>query len=369
MRLFVLTLLAVSLSPIFAAAQEYDFMRAMRSDINRRYHISENRLQYWAMWDGNGASTSMQPFVFNDELRQELGLTDEQHEQLNFMYSKNGTMGHWYRSKALTNPELAALNEESDRLNASLRGDDPYGDKLTEEDKQAIIANTEKSRAIYCAETQKDVENLLTPEQMQTVKEYELAMMSEMPILNPSMFECLDLADEQKEQMEAIKKELEPMFGQIVEELVEAEDAMQQWKYDIYEEVGFKFDENGKPLNNDLITRMKIMSLMEKKFSENTEMRARMERLSERASGFMQGFKIKMLDVLTDEQLAKMQRIIDNPPPYLKKIRDKKQKERAAREKQENTKWQPGPDSWKPGDPIPEEYLKEREERRFPRKR
>ena len=373
MRRFTLILLIVGLSPITALAQEFDFMRMMRSDMNRQYHMSQSRLNYWAMWDGNGASTSMQPFVFNDDFRQGIGLTDEQHEQLGFMYSRNGTMGHWYRSKALTNPELAALLEESDRLNASRR-DDPYGEKLTAEQKQTIIANHEKTRAIYQTETQKDIENLLTPEQMQAVREYELAMMGESPILNPSMFESLDLTDEQREQMETIKKTLEPVFGQIVEELVKAEDELQQWRFDMFEEIGIKFDENGRPvdengrsLDNPEAMRGK-MNLMERKFSENVEVRTRMERLSERAKDFMRGFQFEMLDVLTDEQLAKMQRIIDNPPEYVKKVRDRQQAARAERERQENNRWQPGPGSWRPGDPIPAEYLEQRQRRsRFPR--
>ena len=376
MRLFISILLIVSLSPITALAQEFDFMRAMRSDMNRQYHMSQNRLNYWAMWDGNGASTSMQPFVFNDDFRQGVGLTDEQHEQLRFMYSKDGSMGHWYRSRAETNPELASLLEESSRLlPPESRLNDPYGENMTAEDMQAWLANSAKMSTIYRSETQRDIENLLTPEQMQAVREYELAMMGEMPIFNPSMFESLDLTDEQREKMEAIKSEMEPLFGQIVEEIVKAEDELQQFRFDLFEVVGIKFDENGRLVDengrslqdNPEVARQKG-ELMEKKFSENVAMRTRMEQLSDRARGFMRGFKFEMLDVLTDEQLTKMQHIIDNPPEYVKRMRDRLQATRAEREKQENNRWQPGPDSWRPGDPLPIEYLERRQQRgRFPR--
>jgi Spy/CpxP family protein refolding chaperone len=338
--------------------------------------MNASRISYWAMWDGSGASTSMQSFVFNDDFRQGLGLTDEQHEQLKFMYSKDGTMGHWYRTKAQTSPELAALLEESDRLRA-YRQNDFYGEKLTEEEKWAIFANSDKLTAFYCAETQKDIDNLLKPEQKRIVKESELAMLGEMGILNPSMFECLDLTQEQKTQMEAIKKELEPEFGNIVEELVLAEDALQQYKFDLFEKVGIKFDEdgnvvdkNGKPVENDPEAMGRIMSLMEEEILGNVEMRTKMKLFNERASGFMQGFKFKMFDVLTDAQFAKMQRIIDNPPEYVKKRRNEMQKQRAELEKDKNNEWMPGPNSWRPGDPIPEEYLKQRQQRnatgRFP---
>jgi len=70
---------------------------------------------------------------------------------------------------------------------------------------------------------------------------------------------------------------------------------------------------------------------------------------------------MELYDVLTDEQWDKLQNLVDNPPEYIKawlkvySSRNQKQEE-----------WQPGPDSWKPGDGIPESYRQERNERRFP---
>ncbi|MCL2304955.1 MAG: hypothetical protein FWC43_06385, partial [Planctomycetaceae bacterium] len=196
----------------------------------------------------------------------------------------------------------------------------------------------------------------------------------EIPILNPSMFECLDLTEEQKAQMEEIKKAMEPEFNQIVEELVEAEDALQELKFDLFEKVGIKLDgrgrlvdENGKLLESDPEAMKKKMSLLDKEMLSNVEIQARMKQINERASSFMRGFKFKMFDVLTDEQMEKLQRIIDNPPEFVKKKRDQMQKARTGRE--EKDKWQPGPDSWRPGDPIPEEYLQQRQERRFPKRK
>ncbi len=373
MRPFILALLIAILLPMQGMAQDVDFMKMMRSDINRRYHKSENKLRYRAMWNGYGASSSVRPLWYNEEFRQELGLTPEQHANLDFMYSKNGSMGHWYRTKAKTNPELATYLKEDERLQASLRKDDPYGEKLTEEDKQAIIANSEKGSAIYWTETQKDVENTLTPEQMQKVRESELALMSEIPILNPSMFESLGLTDEQKKEMATFKKELEPEFEKIVDELVDMEDALQELKFDLFEKVGVKFgnngepvDENGKPLQNNPEAMKKKMEALDAEFAKNEKIRDRSKQLNERARDFMTGFKFKMFNVLTDDQLAKMQRIIDNPTEYVKKIRDRMQKERAAREKE--NEWKPGIDSWRPGDPLPKEYLEQRKQRKsFPK--
>jgi len=372
MRLFAFPLLIACLLPTLLSAQELDFMRMMRSASNREYHKNVNRERYRALWNGNGAVISSMPLWQSEEFRQQLDFSPEQFTQLDFMFSKEGSMGHWYRTKAQTDPVLAQMLAEHDPLNAEMRKD-PYGENTPPETMRIYQEQLRNMTAYYYTATQKDVEKLLTPEQMQAVREYELAMMGEIPILNPSMFECLDLTEEQKTQMEAIKQTMEPEFNQIVEELVEMEDALQEWKFDLFEKVGIKFDGNGQPVDeygnslmNDREAAERKGKEMESELLKNIEMQARMKQINERASGFMRGFKFEMFDVLTDEQMEKLQRIIDNPPEFVKKRRDQMQKARTGRE--EKDKWQPGPDSWRPGDPIPEEYLQQRPERRFPKR-
>jgi len=77
--------------------------------------------------------------------------------------------------------------------------------------------------------------------------------------------------------------------------------------------------------------------------------------------------KFKMFDVLTDEQLERMIDLIDNPPDYVKKVIAQM---RNWQGRDEPGEWQPGVNSWKPGDGIPAEYLKHRQEmkKRFPKK-
>jgi hypothetical protein len=70
-----------------------------------------------------------------------------------------------------------------------------------------------------------------------------------------------------------------------------------------------------------------------------------------------------MFDVLTDEQMEKLQNLIDHPPDYIKtKIAEMK--------KMQGKNIDPIQallNSWKPGDPIPEEYKKHRNSRKtFP---
>jgi Ni/Co efflux regulator RcnB len=89
----------------------------------------------------------------------------------------------------------------------------------------------------------------------------------------------------------------------------------------------------------------------------------------ESGKGLADKLKVEMFDVLTDEQWNRMLNLIDNPPEHAKKIiaqmREKSEQESAYASTEA---WQPGPNSWKPGDPIPEGYRQQRQERgRFPR--
>jgi len=91
--------------------------------------------------------------------------------------------------------------------------------------------------------------------------------------------------------------------------------------------------------------------------------------------GLSNALIIRMFDVLTDEQYARVIDLIDNPPDYvvalLKRWREQSgesEESKEVEESEESDIWVPGPGSWQPGDPIPIQYRQERNERRrFPR--
>jgi len=73
------------------------------------------------------------------------------------------------------------------------------------------------------------------------------------------------------------------------------------------------------------------------------------------------------MDVLTDEQLEKMQQIMDKTPEFIKQFLATR---KASRETQaKSPAYVPGPDSWRPGMPLPEQFKEERKRtgRGFPR--
>jgi hypothetical protein len=84
---------------------------------------------------------------------------------------------------------------------------------------------------------------------------------------------------------------------------------------------------------------------------------------------FMTLLQNRLMNVLTDEQLNKMQKIMDESPMFVKQT--------LARHKMQQMQqmvippqpgWVPGPDSWRPGMPMPVEFKEERKTRQgFPR--
>jgi len=188
-------------------------------------------------------------------------------------------------------------------------------------------------------------DEFLTPEQLRTFQEAQLANIGELPFFSPSIFEALDLTDVQREQMEQIKQELQPEFEATLDSWVD----------------GF-------------------MELFNKEFSEFKEEEI-YEKLLSRGKAFATQFKIAMFDVLTDEQWFRLQELIDNPPEHALAFRkvlrelfgvsdeeSESEESAAAGTEEASDVWIPGPNSWRPGDAIPETYRIERNTRRqFPR--
>ena len=304
-----------------------------------------------AQWNGKATRMSIQPLFENPEFRTALALSEEQVGQLDFMTNKNGTMGHWFQAKAQTDPKIKEKLDEA----FELQKDDWHLQNASPEKIKRYSELSEEMTVYYFEESQKDLENALTPEQMKVVHETEISLLSEMGMVNPAMFEALDLTEEQRQEMEAIKTEMEGQFDLLIADAIKA-------KNDI------------KDLLYSYVKTEKITSLddFEKKLTEiaeKPECREKMQKIGmdqeEKGRQFLSLFRTKMLDVLTDEQLAKMESLIKSPPAYLGKILEAHRKQREAMAKA--GQWQPSVNSWQPGDPIPEEY-KEHRKNRFPKK-
>jgi Spy/CpxP family protein refolding chaperone len=316
-------------SPESDPSSEVRFEKAIMEELVRRY------------WEGRSVSPLILDIMHDSSVRAAWDISEEQYDQFND------------RVENLVS-ELGIAKEEEIALSKVVDGE--------------IIETVEKVTVIAFAEdvdeeTMQDLarktmsavddafNEMLAPEQWQKINESQLANMSEMPFPSPGMFEALNLTDDQRQQMAEIKKELEPEFESVLKDYVVGlfglhdYESLEDWEKD---------KEIRKQKQSEVLSQ---------------------------AQAFSTKFKIKMFDVLTDEQWTRLQKLIDNPPEHAKIFR-KKLKElsgedenitkKDSEKKDEGKKpemYIPGPNSWKPGDAIPEQYRQERNERQghFPR--
>jgi Spy/CpxP family protein refolding chaperone len=295
-----------------------------------------------AIW--NGSHVSGTGWINEPEIREAWNITDEQYQQIEAI--RRDEVGEHRAS-----PEYLQIEGEQ---NEAMR--DPLmrnADERIRMDK--FLEFTEKLSWIKQEYDSQAVDSILTAEQKQKIREFELANMANMTFFPVSAFEALDLTDDQRQQIEAIKKEFEPEFEKSLEDYTSGR----------HQEVGKKYHalqkkmglENGKyhpAIHNKLMAEDPVYKRL------HNEITAHKERFGAK-------FKVKMYNVLTDEQWARLQQLIDNPPEHAKAFLKKLKEQRGETEKKEA--WMPGPNSWRPGDPIPEQYRQQRNERqgRFPR--
>jgi Ni/Co efflux regulator RcnB len=295
----------------------------------------------YAQWDGEDFS-SMTRWLLRDQdpyMRTALGISDEQHQKFEDM---------WSRGRPITDPEHMKLVMVDMDVRSRAQNDPNMA--VDEELANRYFEARRKARAWDIIPDHEDTINLLTPEQIRKIREIQLSLMGEQGLFSPDTYDVLNLTDAQKQEMQKIKKELEPEFeknleiianGQVILSTIDRE--LRKGSLDIEEQ-------------NRSYQKLKELPEYKRIMAE--------KRNIEKA--FSAKFRTRMFDVLTDEQWARLQNLIDNPPRHALVFLDKLRERRGESEKADG--WQPGPNSWRPGDPIPEEYRQERNTRkRFPR--
>jgi Spy/CpxP family protein refolding chaperone len=246
---------------------------------------------------------------------------------------------------------------EIDEIAESLDDFDPRAENIDEETMKKYLDLYEKVGVRNATSIAGAINGTLTPEQQQKIKESLLANMAEVPIIFPGMFDALDLTEAQKREMEQIKKELEPEFEEILEHQANAELELQVKIGEIRSKEQQESNEAITP-SDELSKKLKITDPV---------LRKMFEEIQSRSKTFTTKFKTKMFDVLTDEQWKRMLDLIDNLPAHAKILRTKLRERRGESEKAGEA-WAPGPNSWRPGDPVPDGYRQQRQERgKFPR--
>ena len=300
-------------------------------------------------WDGRGNFLDVLGMMQDTEFRSAFGVSDEQYQQ--FQNFPRNMM-------ARENPELKKLQEEIQAI-PNLRNL-ISGQDVDEVAQRKLLDLQSRMILLSMADMAGAIDSHLTPEQKQKLNEAYLVAMSAIPTISPRAFEALHLTETQKQQIEAIKKELEPEFEKHLNQFADRQVILGgKLAAEIEKQGGLvNFREN---VTLDIIQeRMQV--IIQKLMTEDPEFKKIQDEVLSQSRAFSEKFRIKMFDVLTDEQWTRLLALIDNPPVYATLIL-KKMKERRW-ESERSGIWQPGPDAWQPGDAIPAQYRQERDERR-----
>ncbi|MGL6197093.1 MAG: hypothetical protein ACRC2T_19960 [Thermoguttaceae bacterium] len=214
-------------------------------------------------------------------------------------------------------------------------------DSASEAEIAAFLSNISEEYDKVIDEIQAKFEEVLTPEQLQQMKEYELvapsvletvygsdeaAMFPTLP--NFGAYSALDLSEEQLHQLDAIQAEAEADFKTQFDEL----------KNILKETGGSLIDPNNEKLRD----------------------------LKAKNAEKFQNLRLKVHGILTPEQLARLEELESKIT-----TKQKKAAQSTASETNGDTEpkeWRPDANSWKPGDPLPEDMKVDiKPPTRFPR--
>ena len=340
---------SINLSIINIPPPGIDFIQAQRSYMTQIPMKNNWKTGIRWYWNGQGADLMAFTVMRDPDLRAAWNLSDEQYQQLKDCEDN-------IDNARQNDPEYLQFRKE---VQAMINPDDPFPLHADEETKNRWLEIEERGTAWmnnYYSET---IRSILTPEQRQKLQETLLANMEDVPIVSPYLFEALGLTDDQKQEMEEIKSELESDFEMFLEDFVNDQLFLVNRVYDELEKLGVK----------DVDGMMKALPAARKILADDPDFKKVLNEAETKSKQFATQFKTRMFDVLNDEQWTRLQKLIADPPEHVRAFRNKFQKRKEGEDESNKSKeWQPGPGSWRPGDPIPEQYRQERNEgRRFPR--
>ena len=241
------------------------------------------------------------------DINETLGITEEQMQQL------VDRMENMDMEEIIFNdPDMRELKEQIEAFDDST----DWFRTADEESKQKMLDFYGRIGTAQMDIFSNILDEVLTPEQWQRLNESQLASMAELPFISHRAFEAIDLTEEQKQELEQIRKELEPEFEAFLENVVdmatECDDgtlimaAMTPGFADMLQNA---IEEAKEGTSEEYLE--KILKMQEQ-----------FDKIQANVKTFSTKLKTQMFDVLTDEQWVRLQELIDNPPEYAKKFRD-----------------------------------------------
>ena len=317
-------------------------------------------------WNGHGTGIIATVLLQEPKFFPILGFSEEQGAQLANVWNSPQESEIFADSES-----FAMLAEEMQALLPGNWSAEKRAEFILDDDTMADIMKQAERVASFQVNTLTNVlDNILTTDQTQVIREFQAAAMGELPIVSPNMFEALDLNDAQRQEMEKIKKELEPEFEKSLDDFANNLMVLGR-KLNSDQVKGIKFDDGQFVIESREETVKHLMV-------EDPEYKRIQEEIQTWSQTFSTQFKTRMFDVLNDEQWNRLQDLVDNPSEHVQfflrhlkegiGLDDSEKNEGGANKGAEDKIWLPGPGSWRPGDPIPEAYRQERNTRgNFPR--
>jgi len=330
-------LTVILLIGLTASALAQNDMNAARQQM--RYDIVKQEMLH-DMLIGYRVNTELIQFLGMSFMREGLDLSQEQIQTI-----QREVLVHIHPTLE-NDPDFISLTAE-------MRQFDPYCPEATEETLKQF-ANLQVQWDVMRRENKVSIfYDNLTPDQMRRLHEFHIATMSETEYIFPGMFEALDLSDEQRKQFDEIQMEMKPEFERHVDKMFSV-----RLRHDE------KFLEKVKDVT-DPEERDRLWQDLHDEIS--TELQPEKDAVMASGRELAYNLRVKMFDVLTDEQWFRLQDLVDNPPDHARRWIAQMREGREAANASPG-EWQPGPGSWRPGDAIPMQYRIERNTRRgFPR--
>ena len=359
----IVALLCVSILFAGASAQELTPEQREQREIEQslRYLSSPKKWlseeadelsTFRAPWNGQGSWLPLR-VVMRAGAEAELGLTDEQKQRLSYLYKENEIGQEWFQ-KMFQNP-TPEFTQAVKAVAATEIPGDPLFERATEEQKDAYREASAAMTGLWMESMQTELQETLTPKQMLQVRKLEMQLMPAMGIPFPSMFDPLDLTDGQKKAMSKIADELKVEFDRLTLEAASLKAERLAITHGTLQGKSFTSRDEFH----------KAISEAHRQFVPSEAMRKKSNDLGEQGTKLMTLLQTRFMNVLTDEQLDKMQKILDEAPAFAKNmIAVFKMRQAAARL---SPTYIPGPDAWRPGDPMPGRIIEERQRGRFPR--
>ena len=324
-------------------------MREMqRSPAMQQMQRNSMRQMMNSFWEGDGSSMMANAFLHQRDFRQGIGVSDEQWQRI--MRAPSEVMEN--------NPRFQEIQTEMMEFMTQDGG--PFGPNGTEEMQNRYIELQMQMQTELQGDMMERMQNAvnenLTPDQIQKIQEAQISAMSTFPIVSPNMFEALGLSDAQKQQLDGIKREMAPEFERHVDKLVDMSMKMSEAMQDEMERINDIMRDT-----TDHEERMRLMeNLHENIRRDNPDLQQAINEMMESGREFSDSLKFRMFDVLTDEQWERMIDLVDNPPDYVRAVIAEMRRSMGADDSGSDGQWRPGPNSWQPGEGVPEEYRRQR---------